>query len=107
MNGYKRPESVLVVIYTRGGRVLLLRRADRADFWQSVTGSMGWDERDPAVTARRELQEETGLRAPEDLRDWQHSFRFEIMAPWKPRSRSTRASTWSTCGFHSMRRCGA
>lgn len=38
---YKRPESVLVVIYARqSGRVLMLQRRDDPDFWQSVTGSL-------------------------------------------------------------------
>ncbi len=36
---YKRPESILVVIYARqSGRVLMLQRRDDPDFWQSVTG---------------------------------------------------------------------
>ena len=35
----KIPESVLVVIHTPGLDVLLIERADRAGFWQSVTGS--------------------------------------------------------------------
>ena len=30
---FKRPESVLVVVYTRSGKVLLLRRADHPEFW--------------------------------------------------------------------------
>ncbi|HEX6549558.1 MAG TPA: dihydroneopterin triphosphate diphosphatase, partial [Gammaproteobacteria bacterium] len=34
---FKRPESVLVVIYTSRGEVLQLRRREPADFWQSVT----------------------------------------------------------------------
>lgn len=38
---YKRPESVLVVIYANSsGRVLMLQRRDDPDFWQSVTGSL-------------------------------------------------------------------
>ena len=85
MKEYKRPESVLVVVYTRTDKVLLLRRRDRPDFWQSVTGSMRWDEDDPAVTARRELAEETGLTDTAALRDWQRTYRFEIMAPWTRR----------------------
>lgn len=58
---YKRPESVLVVVYTVEGDVLVLRRRQPADFWQSVTGSLHWQETDPLTTARRELREETGL----------------------------------------------
>ena len=36
---YKIPVSVLVVIHTADLQVLLLERADRPGFWQSVTGS--------------------------------------------------------------------
>lgn len=36
---FKIPESVLVVIYTQALDVLLIKRVDAADFWQSVTGS--------------------------------------------------------------------
>jgi len=37
---YKRPESVLVVIYTARPEVLLLHRSDMPEYWQSVTGSL-------------------------------------------------------------------
>ena len=57
---YKRPESVLVVIYTISGEVLLLERRQPAGFWQSVTGSLAWDEA-PREAAIREVSEETGL----------------------------------------------
>ena len=67
---FKRPESVLVVVHTGDGRFLMLRRRAPAGFWQSVTGSLRWDEHDPAVAARRELREETGLEAGPELRDW-------------------------------------
>lgn len=83
---YKRPESVLVVVYTRTGKVLLMRRADRPDFWQSVTGSMDWDEHDPRVTAIRELNEETGLFVASDaLIDLNLVQRFAILPAWRPR----------------------
>jgi dATP pyrophosphohydrolase len=82
---YKRPESVLVVVYTRAGKVLLLRRKDRPTFWQSVTGSMNWDEDDRTVTARRELEEETGLTDTATLRDWRRTYRFSIPPPWSER----------------------
>ena len=36
---HKIPVSVLVVSYTPALEVLLLERADRPGFWQSVTGS--------------------------------------------------------------------
>jgi dihydroneopterin triphosphate diphosphatase len=57
---FRRPESVLIVIYTEGGEFLLLERRRPAGFWQSVTGSMEWGE--PAdAAARREVIEETGI----------------------------------------------
>ena len=67
---YKHPVSVLVLVHTADLQVLLLERADRPGFWQSVTGSQ-----DPgetlAETARRELAEETGIQVgPEVLVDW-------------------------------------
>jgi dATP pyrophosphohydrolase len=52
--------SVLVLVYTPDGDVLLLRRSRPADIWQSVTGSLQPDETH-AEAARRELAEETGL----------------------------------------------
>jgi dATP pyrophosphohydrolase len=73
---YKRPESVLVVVYTHRGGVLLLRRRRPPGFWQSVTGSMEWREAS-LDAARRELYEETGL-AGEGMQDCQRSHFFEI-----------------------------
>lgn len=59
--GNKRPESVLVVIYSvQEQRVLMLQRNDDALFWQSVTGSLEADET-PYMTACREVKEETGI----------------------------------------------
>lgn len=60
MMPYKRPESILVVVYTPAAEVLLLRRREPPDYWQSVTGSLKWGET-PRAAARRELLEETGL----------------------------------------------
>jgi dATP pyrophosphohydrolase len=57
---FRRPESVLIVIYTEGGEFLLLERRRPAGFWQSVTGSMEWGESADAA-ARREVIEETGI----------------------------------------------
>jgi dATP pyrophosphohydrolase len=82
---YKRPESVLVIVYTRGGEVLLLQRADATQAWQSVTGSMRWDEQRPIETAKRELFEETGLVAGDRLQDPNVQNRYPIHPLWKPR----------------------
>jgi dATP pyrophosphohydrolase len=57
---YSRPTSVLVVIHTDDGRVLLMRRAKPFDFWQSVTGCLE-DGETHFDAAPRELFEETGL----------------------------------------------
>lgn len=84
MHEYKRPESILVVVYTVDGRVLLLERLRPVGFWQSVTGSMLWDETDPLVTARRELQEETGLSGVDPV-DHRISQRFPIKPEWRAR----------------------
>lgn len=82
---YKIPVSVLVVIHTADLEVLLLERADRPGFWQSVTGSQ-----DPgealADTAHREVFEETGLDASRlELTDWQKQNRYEIYQNWRSR----------------------
>ena len=83
---FKRPESVLVVVCTRGGKVLLLRRADAPTFWQSITGSMEWGDEQPRETAARELFEETGIRvAPAQLTDWQLTQRYEIFPQFRSR----------------------
>jgi len=82
---YKRPESVLVVVFTRGGEFLLLRRTRPNDFWQSVTGSLKAGEGIRAAAAR-ELREETGLRvSPSGLIDLRHSERFSILPAWRSR----------------------
>lgn len=81
--GFKRPESVLVVIYTRDAQFLLLRRTQPADFWQSVTGSLEPGET-PEQAARRELFEETGLSA-EGVVDAHQTRRFAIIPAWRAR----------------------
>lgn len=79
---FKRPESVLVVIYCKTTkRVLMLQRKDDLDFWQSVTGSLENDENLPQFTAIREVKEETGLDADQDnchLIDCQYVIEFDI-----------------------------
>jgi dATP pyrophosphohydrolase len=82
---YKIPVSVLVVIHSVELDVLLLERADRPGFWQSVTGSMHEGE-DLEQTARREVREETGIDAASyPLRDWRVQNRFEIFRSWSSR----------------------
>lgn len=81
---FKRPESVLVVVFTVAGEVLLLKRSDHPDFWQSVTGSLKWGE-SAAEAARRELREETGLECGDAIVDWHREFTFEILEMWRYR----------------------
>jgi dATP pyrophosphohydrolase len=81
---FKRPESVLVLVYTKDADVLLLRRQHPPDFWQSVTGSLEWGEA-PREAAHRELREETGLDANNGLIDCAHRNIFEILPAWRHR----------------------
>ncbi len=82
---YKTPVSVLVLIHTADLQVLLLERADKPGFWQSVTGSLepGETTRDAAI---REVREETGLEAVHyGLADWQTQYEYEIYPHWRHR----------------------
>jgi len=82
---FKIPVSVLVVIYTADMQVLLLERADRPGFWQSVTGSQEAGET-LAQTAAREVFEETGLDAERfELADWRKQNEYEIYQHWRGR----------------------
>jgi len=82
---FKTPISALVLIHTADLQVLIMERADRAGFWQSVTGSLESGEV-PLQTAIREVHEETGLDASRyDLQDWQLSHVYEIYAHWRKR----------------------
>jgi dATP pyrophosphohydrolase len=86
----KLPVSVLVVVHTAGGEVLLLERAARPGYWQSVTGSLDRADEPPADAARRELREETGIEAQAgplraQLRRWNLAYTFEIYAQWRHR----------------------
>ena len=87
----KIPESVLVVIHTLDGQVLLLERADQPGFWQSVTGSKDSPAESLAETACREVAEETGIvvgspHVPaEALRDWGLRNVYEIYPVWRHR----------------------
>ena len=88
MKPYKIPESVLVVIHTADLQVLLIERADRAGYWQSVTGSLDALDEPLALTAARELFEETGIVADGEriaLRDWRMSNVYEIYPVWRHR----------------------
>lgn len=85
MPGSKKPVSVLVLIHTPQLEVLLLDRATRPGFWQSVTGSQEGNEA-LGETARRETREETGIDAPPGaLIDWRLANRFEIFRQWRQR----------------------
>ena len=82
---FKTPISALVLIYTVDLQVLIMERADKKDFWQSVTGSIEQDET-PLQAAIREVHEETGLEANQyDLEDWQASNVYEIYEHWRYR----------------------
>ena len=93
---YKIPESVLVVIHTVELEVLLIERADKPGYWQSVTGSKDMLDEPLQETAVREVFEETGIRISEhadarnrvpldNLRDWQLSNSYEIYPVWRHR----------------------
>ncbi len=93
---YKIPESVLVVIHTADLQVLLMERADRPGFWQSVTGSKDTIEESLVATAMREVAEETGIVVGDGqgqdvmvtnhrLLDWQMSNVYEIYPVWRAR----------------------
>src|SRR3954471_6536280 len=76
---FKVPESVLVVIHTPDLEVLMIERADREGYWQSVTGSLDSETETPEGAAIREVFEETGLDARKHrLTDWRIENRFEI-----------------------------
>jgi len=81
---YRRPVSVLVVVHTDDGHVLLLRRSRPFDFWQSVTGSLKEGE-SHADAASRELFEETGLTNEGTLTDSGVSRIFDIDPRWRNR----------------------
>jgi 8-oxo-dGTP pyrophosphatase MutT (NUDIX family) len=82
----KLPLSVLVVVHTAKLDVLLLERAVRGGFWQSVTGSLDAPDESFELAAARELREETGLEAAGGtLRRWNVAYTFEIYQRWRHR----------------------
>jgi dihydroneopterin triphosphate diphosphatase len=82
---FKTPISALVLIHTPDLQVLIMERADKVGFWQSVTGSLENDET-PRQAAIREVLEETGLDASNyNLQDWQASNVYEIYPHWRYR----------------------
>jgi dihydroneopterin triphosphate diphosphatase len=85
LTAFKIPVSALVVIHTPALEVLLLERADRPGFWQSVTGSQHEGE-SLTATAIREVREETGIDAEQyPLVDWNLRNVFEIYPVWRHR----------------------
>ena len=88
---HKIPESVLVVIHTTDLQVLLIERADKPGFWQSVTGSKDAVDEPAHTTAVREVFEETGITIGSaevplmNLRDWNLSNVYEIYPVWRHR----------------------
>jgi len=88
---WKIPQSVLVVIHTPAREVLLIERADTPGFWQSVTGSKDSEDEPLALTAAREVLEETGFDCQPGtalaacLRDWGLSNHYDIYPHYRHR----------------------
>ncbi|WP_205630001.1 dihydroneopterin triphosphate diphosphatase [Curvibacter sp. PAE-UM] len=85
---YKIPQSVLVVIHTPDLEVLLIKRADAEDYWQSVTGAKDHLDESFETTAMREVAEETGIDARargHALLDWGLENVYEIYPRWRHR----------------------
>ncbi len=87
----KIPQSVLVVIHTPDRQVLLIERADKPGYWQSVTGSKDEPDEPFDATCVREVEEETGIVIGSDavprtaLRDWALRNVYEIYPVWRHR----------------------
>ncbi|MDH2999410.1 dihydroneopterin triphosphate diphosphatase [Chelonobacter oris] len=99
MPNFKRPESVLIVVYAVDSRrVLMLRRNDDSAFWQSVSGSLEPDET-ALQAAEREVAEELGIsivRQNLTLVDCKKSIDFEIF----PQFRHKYAANITHCHEH-------
>ncbi len=99
----KIPESVLVVIHTPALEVLLIERADKPGFWQSVTGSKDSLDEPAQTTAMREVAEETGIVVGSAavplsaLRDWGLRNVYEIYPVWRHRYATGRHPQHRAC----------
>ena len=75
-----------MVIYKANGEVLLIERADKANFWQSVTGSLDSIDEGLIQAAAREVLEETGVDVKSlpasSLQDMHHQIEYEIYPHW-------------------------
>lgn len=81
----KQPVSILVVLHDGNNHILLIERADRKNFWQSVTGSLEPGE-SPEMAAVREVFEETGIILSDGiLNNWHESHVYEIYPHWRHR----------------------
>jgi dATP pyrophosphohydrolase len=83
---HKLPVSVLVVVHTLAGEVLLLERAQRRGYWQSVTGSLDAPDEPLETAAAREVLEETAIAVHQGrLARWNVVNTFEIYQHWRHR----------------------
>jgi len=83
---HKLPISVLVLVHTVQREVLLLERALRPGYWQSVTGSLDTMDEPLERAAAREVREETGIDAAGGrLERWNVVYTFEIYKQWRHR----------------------
>ena len=83
---HKLPISVLVVVHTVQKEVLLLERALRPGYWQSVTGSLDAMDEPLERAAAREVHEETGIDASTGRLERRNVvYTFEIYKQWRNR----------------------
>ena len=81
---HKLPISVMVVVHTVQREVLLMERALRPGYWQSVTGSLDTMDEPLERAAAREVLEETGIDGGR-LERWNVTYTFEIYKQWRNR----------------------